>query len=40
MSNCHISVLIETTTLSEIELTDYCRKMELSINQVKDWRAR
>lgn len=39
MSNCHISVLIETTTLSEIELTDYCRKMELSVNQVKEWRA-
>lgn len=33
------SVALETATLSEMELADYCRRMGLSVEQVKDWRA-
>lgn len=33
------SVVIETATLSEMELADYCRRMGLFVEQVKEWRA-
>ena len=33
------SVVIETATLSEMELADYCRIMGLFVEQVKEWRA-
>lgn len=33
------SVVIETATLSEMELADYCRRMGLFVGQVKEWRA-
>lgn len=32
-------VVIETATLSEMELADYCRRMELFVEQVKEWRS-
>lgn len=33
------SVVIETTTLSEMELADYCRRMGVFVEQVREWRA-
>ncbi|MEB7132681.1 hypothetical protein NEM60_25300, partial [Escherichia coli] len=33
------SVVLETATLSEMELADYCRRMGLFVEQVKEWRA-
>ena len=33
------SVVLETVTLSEMELADYCRRMGLFVEQVKEWRA-
>ncbi|HGG6757228.1 TPA: IS3 family transposase [Salmonella enterica subsp. enterica serovar Java] len=33
------SVVLETSTLSEMELADYCRRMGLFVEQVKEWRA-
>ncbi|EOY3481495.1 helix-turn-helix domain-containing protein [Escherichia coli] len=33
------SVALETATLSEMELADYCRRMGLFVEQVKEWRA-
>jgi transposase len=33
------SVVLETATLSEMELADYCRRKGLFVEQVKDWRA-
>ena len=33
------SVVLETAILSEMELADYCRRMGLFVEQVKDWRA-
>ena len=32
------SVVLETATLSEMELADYCRRMGLFVEQVKEWR--
>ncbi|EOC6722681.1 hypothetical protein ACI6NF_004521 [Escherichia coli] len=33
------SVVLETATLSEMELADYCRRMGLFVEQVKEWQA-
>lgn len=33
------SVVLETATLSEMELADYCRRMGLFVEQVKEWRV-
>ncbi|KHH87441.1 transposase [Escherichia coli] len=33
------SVVLETATLSEMELADYCQRMGLFVEQVKEWRA-
>ncbi|EPZ6677632.1 hypothetical protein ACXR1C_005283, partial [Escherichia coli] len=33
------SVVLETATLSEMELADYYRRMGLFVEQVKEWRA-
>lgn len=33
------SVVLETVTLSKMELADYCRRMGLFVEQVKEWRA-
>lgn len=33
------SVVLETATLSEMEIADYCRRMGLFVEQVKEWRA-
>jgi hypothetical protein len=33
------SVVLDTATLSEMELADYCRRMGLFVEQVKEWRA-
>ena len=33
------SVVLETATLSEMELADYCRRTGLFVEQVKEWRA-
>ncbi|EAV2981190.1 IS3 family transposase [Salmonella enterica] len=33
------SVVLEIATLSEMELADYCRRMGLFVEQVKEWRA-
>ncbi|EOJ7619288.1 TPA: hypothetical protein ACJIMX_004381 [Escherichia coli] len=33
------SVVLETATLSEMELADYCQRMGLFVKQVKEWRA-
>lgn len=33
------SVVLETATLSEMKLADYCRRMGLFVEQVKEWRA-
>ena len=33
------SVDVETATLSEMELADYCRRTGLFVEQVKEWRA-
>ncbi|MGQ3665297.1 IS3 family transposase [Citrobacter braakii] len=32
------SVVLETATLSEMDLADYCRRMGLFVEQVKEWR--
>ena len=32
-------VVLETATLSEMELADYCRRMGVFVEQVKEWRA-
>lgn len=34
---CRFSVVPETATLSEMELADYCRRMGLFVEQVKEW---
>ena len=31
--------MLETATLSEMELVDYCWRMGLFVEQVKEWRA-
>ncbi|EGK3899255.1 hypothetical protein IPA88_004260 [Escherichia coli] len=33
------SVVLATAMLFEMELADYCRRMELFVEQVKEWRA-
>ncbi|WP_414477541.1 IS3 family transposase [Photorhabdus khanii] len=33
------SVVLETATLSEMELADYCRRMGLFVEQVKEWQV-
>lgn len=33
------SVVLETASLSEMELADYCRRQGLFVEQVKEWRV-
>ena len=37
-ADAKLAVVIETAALSEIELSEYCRRKGLYVDQVRDWR--